>query len=153
MSRKQQRLYLTIGLIGMAALATGLILIALRNSITYFYTPSELAASGAQTDRIMRLGGLVETGSVEFADNVNGDQVSVSFVVTDGGASTKVIYNGILPDLFREGQGVVAQGRLAPNGVFIADTVLAKHDENYMPKEVADALKEQGHWQEESGEY
>ncbi len=143
MTRRQRRLTL----IGIAAiilsLAAGLALSALRDSIVFFVTPSELAAKPIEPGMRFRLGGLVEEGSVVK------DGVSVRFRVTDGNAQLPVTYRGLLPDLFREQQGVVAEGKLDPSGVFVADTVLAKHDERYMPREVADALKKQGHWQGE----
>lgn len=143
MTRRQRRLTL----IGIAAivlsLAAALALSALRDSIMFFVTPSELAAKSISPGSRFRLGGLVEQGSVVR------DGLSVHFRVTDGGANLPVTYHGLLPDLFREQQGVVAEGKLDASGVFIADAVLAKHDERYMPREVADALKKQGHWQGE----
>jgi cytochrome c-type biogenesis protein CcmE len=145
MTRRQRRLTL----IGIAAvvlsLAAGLALSALRDSIVFFVTPSELAAKPVAAGSRFRLGGLVEEGSVVR------DGLDVRFRVTDGGANLPVRYHGLLPDLFREKQGVVAEGKLDPSGTFVADTVLAKHDERYMPREVADALKKQGHWQGEHG--
>lgn len=146
MTRKQKRLTL-IGSAGLVlAAAIGLVLFALNDRITFFTSPSELAAGHVKPGTRLRLGGLVETGSVR-----RGDGTTVSFRVTDGVQGVPVTYTGILPDLFREGQGTVAEGTLGTDGVFKADTVLAKHDEKYMPKEVADALKASGHWQEESG--
>jgi cytochrome c-type biogenesis protein CcmE len=146
MTRRQRRLTL----IGIAAivlsLAAALALSALRDSIMFFVTPSELAAKSIETGSRFRLGGLVEKGSVHK------DGLTVRFRVTDGGSSLPVTYRGLLPDLFREEQGVVTEGKLNASGVFVADTVLAKHDERYMPKEVADALKKQGHWQGEHKE-
>jgi cytochrome c-type biogenesis protein CcmE len=146
MTRRQRRLTL----IGIAAivlsLAAALALSALRDSIMFFVTPSELAAKPIETGSRFRLGGLVEKGSVHK------DGLTVRFRVTDGGSSLPVTYRGLLPDLFREEQGVVTEGKLNASGVFVADTVLAKHDERYMPKEVADALKKQGHWQGEHKE-
>jgi cytochrome c-type biogenesis protein CcmE len=146
MTRRQRRLTL----IGIAAivlsLAAALALSALRDSIMFFVTPSELAAKPIETGSRFRLGGLVEKGSVHK------DGLTVRFRVTDGGSSLPVTYRGLLPDLFREEQGVVTEGKLNTSGVFVADTVLAKHDERYMPKEVADALKKQGHWQGEHKE-
>jgi cytochrome c-type biogenesis protein CcmE len=142
-TRKQQRLSLLA--VGMAALAgaTALVLVAFSDNLVFFYSPSELKTKAVGVDRRVRIGGLVETGSV-----IRNDGRRVSFRVTDGAADLAVVYEGILPDLFREGQGVVAEGRLRPDGVFSAATVLAKHDENYMPREVVDALKKSGHWQE-----
>jgi len=143
MTRKQQRLSL-LGL-GMAALAgaTALVLVAFNDNLVFFYSPSELRAKAVAPDRRVRIGGLVENQSVS-----RGPDGQVSFRVTDGASDLGVVYEGILPDLFREGQGVVAEGKLRPDGVFAATTVLAKHDERYMPREVVDALKQSGHWQE-----
>jgi cytochrome c-type biogenesis protein CcmE len=146
MTRKQRRLTL-IGLAGVVlAVAAGLVLFALSDRIVFFNSPSDLIAGKAQAGTRVRLGGLVEEGSL-----VKGDGGSVKFSVTDGAASVAVAFTGILPDLFREGQGVVAEGSVASDGVFVADTVLAKHDENYMPKEVVEALKAQGVWKEGEG--
>lgn len=141
MTRRQRRLTL-IGLAGVVlAVAAGLVLYALSDRIVFFNSPSDIQASAPAPGQRIRLGGLVVEGSV-----VKGADGSVRFSVTDGAASVPVSYRGILPDLFREGQGVVTEGVLASDGGFAADTVLAKHDENYMPKEVADSLKEQGVW-------
>ena len=146
MTRKQQRLGLLA--LGMAALAgaTTLVLVAFSDNLVFFYSPSELKSKAVGVDRRVRIGGLVETGSV-----MRSDGRQISFRVTDGAVDLAVVYEGILPDLFREGQGVVAEGRLRTDGVFSASTVLAKHDENYMPREVVDALKKSGHWQEGGG--
>jgi cytochrome c-type biogenesis protein CcmE len=142
MTRKQRRLTL-IGVAGaVLALALGLVLFAMRDSIVFFHAPSEVAEKRLSPGTRFRLGGLVKQGSVE-----RGSDQKVTFDVTDAGASIRVRYQGLLPDLFREGQGVVAEGVLEPSGEFRADTVLARHDETYMPREVADALKKQGHWQ------
>ena len=144
MTRKGRRL--TIVLTGLLLLsgATALVLIAFQDSILYFYAPSDIQAEPPAPGQAIRLGGLVEDGSVEKDD----DSVTVRFRVTDLSHSTPVIYKGILPDLFREGQGVVTHGVLGPDGVFTADEVLAKHDETYMPAEVADALKKSGQWRD-----
>ena len=143
MTRKQRRLVL-IGVAGAVLMsATGLVLSALNDQIVFFRTPTELAERQVPVGDRVRMGGLVAEGSVERTG-----ETDVRFAVTDTASTIPVTYTGILPDLFREGQGVVTEGRLGPDGVFVADTVLAKHDENYMPKEVADALKAQGHWQE-----
>ncbi len=143
MTRKQRRLTM-IGAAGaVLALAVGLVLFALTDQIVFFNSPTDLVEKGALSGQRVRLGGLVKEGSV-----VRGDGTEVSFAVTDTNADVKVLYVGILPDLFREGQGVVAEGVMGGDGLFRADTVLAKHDENYMPKEVADALKQQGVWRE-----
>ena len=129
---------------GLAALVlvAGLLLYALNSNIVFFYTPTQVSQGEAPTGRAVRIGGLVEPGSLKR------DGTRVEFVVTDGEHQIAVSYVGTLPDLFREGQGVVAEGRLEPGGLFRADSVLAKHDEAYMPREVADALKAQGRWQE-----
>ncbi len=142
MTRRQRR-WLMIGtVLGAVGLATGLVLYALSDTIVFFYTPSDIATKGVVAGQRLRLGGLVEEGSLKKLDGG-----VVSFVVTDKIKTLPVTYKGILPDLFREGQGVVAEGTLQANGGFAADTVLAKHDENYMPPEVAKALKEKGVWQ------
>lgn len=141
MTRKQRRLTL-IGLAGIVlAAAAGLVLYALSDRIVFFNSPSDILANTPSPGQRIRLGGLVLEGSV-----VKGNDGSVRFSVTDGAAKIPVAYRGILPDLFREGQGVVVEGVMATDGDFAADTVLAKHDEKYMPKEVADALKAQGLW-------
>lgn len=139
MTRKQKRLSVILGGLGILSVAVGIILYALSGNITFFHTPSDLEATGVQTGQRIRLGGMVEQGSV-----VKGPGTETSFVVTDQIKTIKVTYNGILPDLFREGQGVVTEGKLSPDGSFVADTVLAKHDENYMPRELAESLKEKG---------
>ncbi len=146
MTRKQQRLGLLA--LGMAALAgaTALVLVAFNDNLVFFFSPSELKAQTVASDRRVRIGGLVEVQSLTRAP----DGRSVSFRVTDGATDLAVIYEGILPDLFREGQGIIAEGRLRPDGIFAASTVLAKHDENYMPREVVEALKKSGHWQEDA---
>lgn len=152
MTKKTRRLILVIGIFGIAASAMALTLGALDQSITYFYLPSDLAALETKPSRPIRLGGLVAPASIEYAQGNAEEQVSASvkFVVTDGPHSVQVVYAGILPDLFREGQGVIAEGRLDADGETLsADNVLAKHDENYMPKEIADALKEKGLWNDE----
>ena len=143
-AKRNRRLALVGGVFAVAALAVILVLTALGDAVAYFYTPSDLAKLGKAPSGVIRLGGLVERGSVS-TERRDGE---VRFTVTDtGGARIKVSYRGLLPDLFREGQGVVVQGRLA-NGELAATEVLAKHDENYMPREVADALKKQGRWKE-----
>jgi cytochrome c-type biogenesis protein CcmE len=124
-------------------IAASLVLFAMRDSIVFFYGPTEITQKNIAPGTRFRVGGLVENGSVVKSAGQN-----VSFSVTDGNQTVKVAYRGQLPDLFREGQGVVAEGVLTAPGQFKADSVLAKHDENYMPKEVADTLKKQGHWQE-----
>ena len=144
MTRRQRRLTMIGGSLAVLALAAGLVLNALRDSIVFFSTPSMAAEKQIPPGQRFRLGGLVENGSLQ-----RGDNLAVSFTVSDGSARLPVTYKGILPDLFREGQGVVAEGSLDQAGVFKADTVLAKHDETYMPKDVADALKKQGHWKDD----
>ncbi|ABD87394.1 cytochrome c maturation protein CcmE [Rhodopseudomonas palustris] len=146
MTRKQRRLTMIGGAAAVLVVAAALVLNALRDSIVFFSTPQMVAEQHIAAGKRFRLGGLVEPGTL-----VRGDNLAVSFKVSDGSAMVPVTYKGILPDLFREGQGVVTEGALDTAGVFKADTVLAKHDENYMPKEVADALKKQGRWQEQSG--
>jgi cytochrome c-type biogenesis protein CcmE len=128
---------------GVAALgiATALVLNAFQSNLVFFFTPSQVASHEAPQHRAFRIGGLVEAGSVAH----DKDALTVRFLVTDTAKTIPVVYTGILPDLFREGKGVVAQGRLQPDGVFRATEVLAKHDENYMPPEAAEALKRAGH--------
>lgn len=144
MKRKTQRLYFL--LLGGLALATGvaLVLTAFEDSIVFFYSPSDLTQQTVDPRQRIRVGGLVVTDSVIK----NGDQVR--FVVTDSAETLAIEYRGILPDLFREGQGIVAEGMMLATGVFQASDVLAKHDENYMPPEVADALKAAGEWRPEA---
>ncbi len=147
MTRKRRRL-LVLGLaVGLLGGATALMLAAFQDSLVFFYSPSDLQAKGAPGERSFRLGGLVEDASVARS----GDGRTVAFRVTDGAHAVAVTYRGILPDLFREGQGVVTEGRMRPDGVFEAREVLAKHDETYMPREVADALKQAGRWKEAGG--
>jgi cytochrome c-type biogenesis protein CcmE len=146
MTRKQRRLTMIGGSLAVLAVAAALVLNAMRDSIVFFSTPTMVAEKHVKPGHRFRLGGLVRPGSL-----VRGDDMAVTFQVADGNAELPVSYKGILPDLFREGQGVVAEGALDASGVFRADTVLAKHDENYMPKDVADALKKQGHWKDEYG--
>jgi len=146
MTRKQRRLTLIGAGLGVLGLAAGLVLYALNDSIVFFNSPTDVLEKHVAPGSRIRLGGLVKPGSLTRGDNLN-----VRFEVTDGNKSVPVTYVGVLPDLFREGQGVVTEGALEPSGTFKADSVLAKHDETYMPKEVADALKKQGHWKTESG--
>jgi cytochrome c-type biogenesis protein CcmE len=141
MTRKQRRGVLIGTCLAVLGVAVGLVLFAMRDSIVFFYSPSEVAEMKIAPGQRFRLGGLVETGSV-----ARGEGTSVRFVITDQAKTLPVTYTGVLPDLFREGQGVVAEGVLEPDGVFHADNVLAKHDENYMPPEVAKKLKAQGMW-------
>ena len=135
MKARHKRLgFLVAGLIGLG-IAAMLVFNALDSNLSYFFSPSDVVQNKAPSDHVYRLGGMVQTGSLE-----RGKELTVRFLVTDTANAVKVAYTGILPDLFAEGQGVIAQGRMGPDGVFVADEVLAKHDENYMPPEVADAL-------------
>jgi cytochrome c-type biogenesis protein CcmE len=143
MTRKQRRFAMIAGGVGVLAIAVGLVLFAMTDAIVFFNSPSDIVEKHIGPGTRMRLGGLVAPGSL-----LRGDALAVRFQVTDGSNAVPVTYQGVLPDLFREGQGVVAEGALDGAGVFKADNVLAKHDETYMPKEVADALKKQGHWKE-----
>ncbi|HEY8124963.1 MAG TPA: cytochrome c maturation protein CcmE [Methylocystis sp.] len=144
MTRKGKRLTLIGGAMAVLGLAAGLMLFALRDNIVFFYTPSELAKKQVASGARLRIGGLVKEGTVVK----NGQDVR--FTVTDKTSDLTVSYTGLLPDLFREGQGVVVDGVLQQGGGFRADSVLAKHDERYMPRDVADALKKQGVWQGEA---
>jgi cytochrome c-type biogenesis protein CcmE len=146
MTRKQRRLTLIGAGLGVLGLAAALVLFALKDSIVFFNSPTDVVEKHVAPGSRIRLGGLVKPGTL-----VRGDNLLVKFEVTDGNKSVPVSYVGILPDLFREGQGVVTEGALDTGGHFKADSVLAKHDETYMPKEVADALKKQGHWKTEAG--
>jgi cytochrome c-type biogenesis protein CcmE len=143
MTRKQRRLALIGTSLAVLAVAAALVLSALRESIVFFNSPTDVAEKHPAPGTRMRIGGLVKPGSVKRGDNLR-----VRFAVTDGKTDISVQYQGIVPDLFREGQGVVAEGKIDTAGIFAADTVLAKHDERYMPREVVDALKKSGHWQE-----
>lgn len=138
--RRRNRLLIIGGAGVLLSLALTAVLFALNEQITFFQSPTDIVEKAIQPGERMRLGGLVEEGSVKRTGDV------ANFAVTDGANSINVVFNGILPDLFREGQGIIAEGALATGGVFKAETVLAKHDENYIPKEVADSLKKQGVW-------
>lgn len=143
MTRKQKRLS-WIGVMGaVLVLAVGLVLYALSSKISFSLDPSELLAKNIAPGERIRLFGLVKKGSVKRGEGLN-----VKFELTDTANTVPVAFNNILPDLFREGQGIITEGSLNKDGVFVADTVLAKHDENYMPKEIAESLKEKGLWQE-----
>src|SRR3984885_4306032 len=144
MTRKQRRLVLIGASVGVLAVAVALMLNAFRGSIAFFNSPTDIAEKHLGPGTRIRLGGLVKDGSIVHANDLR-----VRFAVTDGKSEIPVSYQGVLPDLFREGQGVVAEGALDGAGVFDADTILAKHDETYMPKEVADALKKSGHWKDD----
>ena len=143
MTRKQRRLILIGSSLGVLAFAAALVLNALNDSLVFFNSPTDVAEKHLSAGMRIRVGGLVKPGSVQ-----RGDNLQVRFDVTDGKSDIPVRYQGIVPDLFREGQGVVAEGKLESDGILVADTVLAKHDERYMPKEVVDALKKTGRWQE-----
>jgi cytochrome c-type biogenesis protein CcmE len=143
MTRKQRRLILIGSSLGVLAFAVALVLSSLRESIVFFNSPTDVAEKKSAPGTRIRLGGMVKLGSLE-----RGDNLLVRFEVTDGNKDIPVSYRGIVPDLFREGQGVIAEGHVEPGGTFQAETVLAKHDENYMPREVVETLKKQGHWQE-----
>ena len=144
MTRKQRRLVLIGSSLAVLVLAVGLVLTALKDSIVFFNSPTDVVEKQVAPGARIRLGGLVKEGSV-----TRGDNLMVRFAVTDGRHTIPVAYQGLLPDLFREGQGVVTEGALDGSGVFRAETVLAKHDETYMPKEVADSLKKTGHWKDD----
>ena len=136
MTARQRRLAIIAGILVAVGVATALVLRAFNSNLVFFYSPSQVAAHEAPENRLFRIGGMVVAGSLKR------DGVDVNFTVTDLAKSMPVRYRGILPDLFKEGKGVVAEGRLGPNGVFVAQEVLAKHDENYMPPEAAAALKQ-----------
>jgi cytochrome c-type biogenesis protein CcmE len=143
LTRRGRRLSLIAAALAVVGVAAGLSLYALSDNIVFFYSPTEVAAKSLAPGARLRIGGMVKTGSlVKSADQ------NVAFVLTDGSHDLKVAYQGLLPDLFREGQGVVAEGVLEGGGEMRAETILAKHDERYMPREVVDALKKQGRWQE-----
>lgn len=146
MTRKQRRGVLIGTCLLVLGLAVGLVLFAMRDSIVFFYSPSDIAEMQLAPTQRIRLGGLVETGSVKRDEGT-----TVRFVITDGGKTLPVTFTGVLPDLFREGQGVITEGTLQADGVFHADSVLAKHDENYMPPEVAAKLKNKGMWRGDEG--
>jgi cytochrome c-type biogenesis protein CcmE len=143
MTRKQRRLVLISSGLAVIGLAVGLVLFAMRGNIVFFYGPSEMAEKAPPPGARLRLGGLVKEGSLQRENDGH-----IRFTVTDLKQDVAVTYVGLLPDLFREGQGVVAEGTFGADHVFRADSVLAKHDERYMPREVADALKKQGVWRE-----
>jgi cytochrome c-type biogenesis protein CcmE len=144
MTRKRRRLLAVLAGMGMLGIAAALVLNAFSDSLVFFYSPSDLKTKEVLQGRMLRIGGLVEEASVKRA----GDGKTVTFRITDGTAAVPVTYSGALPDLFREGQGVVVEGRLDGSGEVRAASVLAKHDERYMPREVVDALKKSGRWQE-----
>ncbi|MBA9847030.1 MAG: cytochrome c maturation protein CcmE [Ralstonia sp.] len=137
MTRRQRRLGILLAALVCAGAATALTLNAFRSNLVFFFSPSQIAAKEAPVAQVFRLGGLVERGSIERER----DGMTIRFIVTDTARGVPVVYHGLLPDLFREGKGVVARGRLGEDGVFVANEVLAKHDENYMPPEAADAVR------------
>jgi cytochrome c-type biogenesis protein CcmE len=141
MKPRRKRLILILAGLAAVAIAATLVLNAFRSNLVFFYTPSEIAEGKAPTGRPFRVGGLVQPGTLQRT----GDGSKVVFVVTDNARAIPVAYTGILPDLFKEGKGVVAQGSIQPDGSFTANEVLAKHDENYMPPEAAEALERAGH--------
>jgi cytochrome c-type biogenesis protein CcmE len=143
MTRRQRRLLLIAAAGGVLGIAAALVLTALKDSIVFFNSPTDVVEKHVAPGTRIRLGGLVKPGSL-----ARGENFAVHFAVTDGNQEIAVAYSGALPDLFREGQGIIAEGAIDGAGLFKADTVLAKHDETYMPREVADALKKQGHWKD-----
>ena len=146
MTKRQKRMAAVAALVIGVGLAAALGFTAFRKNMMYFYTPSDLLTGQLAPGAALQLGGLVERGSLK-----RGEGLKIEFTMSDCNNAVPVRYEGVLPDLFREGQGVVAEGALDSSGVFRADTVLAKHDETYMPREVADALKKQGHWKADYG--
>jgi cytochrome c-type biogenesis protein CcmE len=144
MKRRHRRIaFILVGLAGLGV-ATYLVASAFRNNLVFFFSPTQVVAKEAPLNRTFRVGGLVENGSLKR----DSDGLTVRFVVTDTAASIPVVYKGILPDLFKEGRGCVAQGKIGPDGVFQAEQVLAKHDENYMPPQAGDAIDKAKHAQE-----
>lgn len=143
MTRKRRRLYIVVAAMTVLSVAAGLVLMSFEDSLVFFHSPSDLAEKPVPPGRTFRLGGLVEEGSYVK------DGIKIRFKVTDLAESVPVYYEGLVPDLFREGQGVVTEGMFNEDGLFVATNVLAKHDENYMPPEVAESLKKAGHWQED----
>jgi cytochrome c-type biogenesis protein CcmE len=147
MTRKRRRLYVLLLCLAGLGIAATLTLTAFRDHLVFFYSPTDIATKPIPRDRNLRIGGLVEAGSVERRAGAT----EIRFRVTDLENAVPVVFAGVVPDLFREGQGVVANGRLGADGVFRASELLARHDENYMPTEVAEALKRSGRWQETVG--
>ena len=143
MKSRHKKLALIGGALAVIGIIAALVLNALNSNIALYITPTEVAAGKAPQGKLFRIGGLVKEGSIQR----QADGVTIAFIITDTAKDIPVAYKGILPDLFREGQGVVTEGLVGPGGVFAADSVLAKHDENYMPREVVDALKAQGVWE------
>jgi cytochrome c-type biogenesis protein CcmE len=143
-TRKRRRLYAVLAGLTMLGVAAALVLVAFEDTIVFFYSPSDLVEKTVRPGQTLRVGGLVVEGSVKKA----ADGITTIFDITDLNRAVQVRFTGLLPDLFREGQGIISEGTLRPDGVFMATSVLAKHDENYMPKEVADALKRSGKWKQ-----
>ena len=143
---KKRRLYLVLGGMSLLGLAVCLVIFAFQDNLVFFYSPTEIAKEQVSSDQRIRVGGLVEEGSVIS----EGDGLTTRFRITDLSQTLSITYTGILPSLFREGQGVIVQGYLQNSMNFVADEVLAKHDENYMPPEVAEALKKSGQWKEKA---
>jgi cytochrome c-type biogenesis protein CcmE len=150
MKRKHRRLMILVACLAGLGVASGLTLAALRNTIVFFLAPTQVAAKPPPPGQVFRLGGLVAAGSLHHVEQA-GHPVN-DFTITDGKGSVPVVFAGILPDLFREGQGIVALGSMGPDGAFVASEVLAKHDATYMPKDVVDALKKNGEWRPSEGE-
>lgn len=148
MRKANRRLWITAGAAVVLVSAVALAVNAMSSAMVFFYSPAMVAEDPPEAGQRVRVGGLVVDGSVERPASGG-----ASFTVTDGAGEIRITYAGSLPDLFREGQGIVAEGAFDPAGLFTADTVLAKHDENYMPAEVADALRESGMWHEEDGDH
>ncbi|TAJ35655.1 MAG: cytochrome c maturation protein CcmE [Reyranella sp.] len=144
MTPKRKRLWLVVSSLAVLGFAATLVLTALNDNIVFFYSPTQIAEKQIPPERRFRMGGLVEAGSVQKS----ADGQTTRFRVTDTNKTVDVVYRGLLPDLFREGQGVVAEGSLGADGVFVAREVLAKHDETYMPPEVAKAIKDAGQWKD-----
>lgn len=147
MKPRHKKFALVIGGLSLLGIATALVLNAFQSNLVFFYTPTQIVKKEAPIDRSFRIGGLVEAGSIQRQP----DGLTVRFIVTDTAQRVPVMYKGILPDLFKEGKGAVAQGKLGADGVFVADQVLAKHDENYMPPEAAKALKDAAKAAEQTG--
>ena len=148
MKARSKRLMLVGGGVALLFAAVALVLSAFQQNLVFFHTPTEVSEGKAPTGKTFRIGGMVEDGSIAR----EADGITVRFAITDTAHSVAVVYQGVVPDLFREGQGVVVEGRLAAGGTFQADTLLAKHDENYMPREAVEALKEAGEWRGGAGE-
>jgi cytochrome c-type biogenesis protein CcmE len=146
MKRRHKRISFIIAGLAALGIATAFVLTAFQSNLVFFFSPSQVADNEAPVNRTFRIGGLVENGTIKR----QGDGLTVHFTVTDTAKSIPVVYKGILPDLFKEGKGCVAQGRLGADGVFYADEVLAKHDENYMPPEAGDAIDKAKHTREAS---